>query len=38
MDDPRSASCQAFFDDMGVLGGEIAGALEPIEGTVDLAP
>jgi hypothetical protein len=38
MDDPRSASCQAFFDDMIALGGEPVGALEPIEGTVELGP
>jgi hypothetical protein len=40
MDDPRSASCQAFFDDMIALGGtdEIRAALEPIEGTVELGP
>jgi hypothetical protein len=39
MSDPRSASCQAFFDDMiAIAGGEVAGALEPIEGTVELGP
>ena len=38
MDDPRSASCQAFFDDMIAIGGEPVGALEPIEGTVELGP
>jgi hypothetical protein len=39
MDDPPSASCQAFFDDMiAIAGGEVAGALEPIEGTVELGP
>jgi hypothetical protein len=36
--DPRSASCQAFFDDMIAIGGEPVGALEPIEGTVELGP
>ena len=39
MADPRSASCHAFFDDMmAIVEGELAGALEPIEGTVQLAP
>jgi hypothetical protein len=40
MDDPRSASCQAFFDDMIALGGteEIQAGMEPIEGTVELGP
>jgi hypothetical protein len=38
MDDPRSASCQAFFDDMIAIGGEPVGALEPIGGTVELGP
>jgi hypothetical protein len=38
MDDPRSASCQAFFDDMIAIGGEPVGALEPIQGTVELGP
>jgi hypothetical protein len=40
MDDPRSASCQAFFDDMLALGGtaEIQAGMEPIVGTVELGP
>ena len=38
MEDPRSASCQAFFDDMIATGVEPAGALEPIVGTVELGP
>ena len=35
--DPRSASCQAFFDDMLALGITPEG-LQPITGTVELAP
>jgi hypothetical protein len=38
MEEPRSASCQAFFDDMIAIGGEPVGALEPIVGTVELGP
>jgi hypothetical protein len=40
MDDPRSASCQAFFDDMIAIGGtgEIRAGMKPIEGTVELGP
>ena len=40
MDDPQSASCQAFFDDMIALGGteELRAGMEPIEGTVELGP
>lgn len=40
MNDPRSASCQAFFDDMIPSGGtgEIQAGMEPIEGTVELGP
>ena len=38
MEDPRSASCQAFFDDMIAGGVEPVGALEPIVGTVELGP
>jgi hypothetical protein len=40
MDDPPSASCQAFFDDMIALGGtEDSGAgMEPIDGTLELGP
>lgn len=41
LDDPDSASCQAFFDDMIAIGGEPRpgpDGLEPIEGTVELAP
>ena len=34
-DDPRSASCMAFFDDMAALGPITT---EPIVGTVELAP
>lgn len=36
-DDPRSASCQAFFDDMISLG-DVSVDLEPIGGTVELRP
>jgi hypothetical protein len=36
MNDPRSASCQAFFDDMIATAGKISEAdLGPIEGTVE---
>ncbi len=40
MDDPRSASCQAFFDDMVALGGteDRRAAMQPIEGTLELGP
>jgi hypothetical protein len=40
MQDPRSASCLAFFDDMLALvsQSELATGLEPIEGTVQLGP
>jgi hypothetical protein len=40
MNDPRSASCQAFFDDMiGNAGGyESRLPVEPIDGTVELGP
>jgi hypothetical protein len=41
MSDPRADSCQAFFDDMIAQGGEPTpgpDGLEPIEGTVELAP
>ena len=40
MPDPRSASCQAFFDDMIAIGGtgELRAGLKPIEGTVELGP
>lgn len=39
MNDPRSTSCQAFFDDMIAVGGSISeDALPPIEGTVELGP
>ena len=40
MNDPRSASCQAFFDDMIAIGGtgDIRAGMEPIEGTVELGP
>ena len=37
MDDPPSASCQAFFDDMGALG-LFENGLGPIEGTVEFGP
>jgi hypothetical protein len=37
MSDPRSASCQAFFDDMLKLG-PISDGLDPIAGNVQLAP
>ena len=38
--DPRSASCQAFFDDMIAIGGagNLRAGLKPIEGTVELGP
>jgi hypothetical protein len=40
MDDPRSASCQAFFDDMIAIGGagDLRAGMKPIEGTVELGP
>jgi len=40
MNDPQSASCQAFFDDMIAVGGagDFPAGMEPIEGTVELAP
>ena len=40
MDDPQSASCQAFFDDMLAIDGtgDIRAAMEPIEGTLELGP
>lgn len=40
MNDPPSASCQAFFDDMIAFGGagELRAGMEPIEGTVELGP
>ncbi|MEK6721279.1 MAG: hypothetical protein AABZ33_11505 [Chloroflexota bacterium] len=40
MNDPRSASCQAFFDDMIAIGGagDLPAGMEPIEGTVELGP
>ena len=40
MNDPRSASCQAFFDDMIALGGagDLRAGLKPIEGTLELGP
>jgi hypothetical protein len=42
MDDPLSASCQAFFDDMiialGATGDELRSGMEPIEGTVEFGP
>jgi hypothetical protein len=37
MNDPRSASCQAFLDDMRALGDPAPG-LAPISGSVQLAP
>jgi hypothetical protein len=38
--DPRSASCQAFFDDMIATGGagDFPAGMAPIEGTLALAP
>jgi hypothetical protein len=38
--DPRSASCQAFFDDMIAIGGagDFPAGMEPIEGTLELGP
>ena len=40
MNDPRSASCQAFFDDIIALEGtgNIRSGLGPIEGTLELGP
>lgn len=40
MNDPRSASCQAFFDDMIATGGagDLRAGLKPIEGTLELGP
>ena len=40
MNDPRSASCQAFFDDMIANGGagDLPAGMGPIEGTVELGP
>ena len=40
MDDPPSASCQAFFDDMIALDptADPRAGMEPIEGTVELGP
>jgi hypothetical protein len=38
--DPRSASCQAFFDDMIAVGGaaDLRAGMEPIVGTLELGP
>ena len=38
--DPRSASCQAFFDDMIANGvaGDLRAGMKPIEGTLELGP
>jgi hypothetical protein len=38
MSDPRSASCLAFFDDMLKVIGPADSAVDPITGTVQLAP
>jgi hypothetical protein len=40
MNDPRSTSCQAFFDDMIATAGagDIRAGLKPIEGTLELGP
>lgn len=38
MNDPRSDSCQAFFDDMVAGGGISEADLGPIEGTVEFGP
>jgi hypothetical protein len=40
MNDPRSASCQAFFDDMIAPRGtgDLRAGLKPIEGTLELGP
>ena len=40
MNDPRSASCQAFFDDMIATGGagDLQAGMKPIEGTLELGP
>ena len=38
MNDPASASCQAFIDDMLALGDDIATGLDSIAGTIQLAP
>jgi hypothetical protein len=37
-EDPRSASCQAFFDDMIAPGPIVEGDMAPIEGTLELGP
>lgn len=37
MDDPQSASCQAFFDDMIAMG-DVGAGMEPIDGTLELGP
>lgn len=37
MNDPRSASCQAFFDDM-IAGDDVRAGMEPIEGTLEFGP
>jgi len=38
MNDPRSASCQAFFDDIIATAGDIEAGMEPITGTLELGP
>ncbi|HUQ78554.1 MAG TPA: hypothetical protein VM427_06760 [Patescibacteria group bacterium] len=38
MNDPRSASCQAFFDDTIAVAGNIGAGMGPIEGTVEFGP
>lgn len=40
MNDPRSASCQAFFDDMIASGGagDLQAGMEPIDGTLEFGP
>ena len=39
-DDPQSATCQAFFDDMIAIPetGDIRAVMEPIDGTLELGP
>ncbi len=36
--DPPSASCEAFIDDMAAATGDIQAGMEPITGTLELAP
>ena len=38
MNDPRSASCQSFFDNIIASTGDIEAGMEPITGTLELGP